>query len=304
MPETCPLCEKAPLSSRGVHPTIPDMSLFGCRRCGEFFVSGSALHPLTQRSFDERSCLSAVTRRAWDAGRRVEIGLDDIDRLVDTAPRWTSPFEGVDRLLRLVASRTNRWTGPGEVNKEDDYPLICARGPDEVNDLTQLAWDLGYLVGNKSVLTVEGWRRIDELRERQPVSRQAFVAMWFAKELDEVWENGFKKGIEESKYFRAIRVDTLEYNEKVDDRIVAEIRRSGLLVADFTGNRGGVYFEAGLALGLGIPVIWTCRFNSIDDVHFDTRQYNHIVWGNSDQLRKRLADRISATVLPQGWRAV
>ncbi len=31
------------------------------------------------------------------------------------------------------------------------------------------------------------------------------------------------------------------------------------MIADFTGHRGGVYFEAGFAHGLGIPVIWTCR---------------------------------------------
>jgi len=31
------------------------------------------------------------------------------------------------------------------------------------------------------------------------------------------------------------------------------------IVADFTGQRGGVYFEAGYALGLRKPVIWTCK---------------------------------------------
>ena len=36
-------------------------------------------------------------------------------------------------------------------------------------------------------------------------------------------------------------------------------RHGGLVVADFTGHRGGVYFEAGFARGLGIPVVWTCH---------------------------------------------
>jgi hypothetical protein len=53
---------------------------------------------------------------------------------------------------------------------------------------------------------------------------------------------------------------------KVDDVIVAEIRRSRFLVADFTCEpgkvRGGVYFEAGFARGLNIPIIWTCRDTS------------------------------------------
>lgn len=110
---------------------------------------------------------------------------------------------------------------------------------------------------------------------------------------------GFKPGIEDSKYFKAVRVDSDEHNQKIDDRIVALIRQSGLLVADFTGDRGGVYFEAGLAQGLGIPVIWTCRIDYSDKLHFDTRQYNHILWRTPEELRDSLSNRIMATALPK-----
>jgi nucleoside 2-deoxyribosyltransferase len=77
---------------------------------------------------------------------------------------------------------------------------------------------------------------------------------------------------------------------------MAEIRRSGLIVADFTGNRGGVYFEAGFAMGLGLPVIWTVRQDDIDAVHFDTRQYNHITWSTPQELREKLYNRVMATI--------
>jgi nucleoside 2-deoxyribosyltransferase len=96
--------------------------------------------------------------------------------------------------------------------------------------------------------------------------------------------------------YSPVRVDRVEHNDKIDDRIVAEIRQSALLVADFTGHRGGVYFEAGFALGLGIPVIFTVRKDAIDKVHFDTRQYNHIVWETPSELRERLHDRVIATM--------
>jgi len=35
--------------------------------------------------------------------------------------------------------------------------------------------------------------------------------------------------------------------------------------------------------------------------HFDTRQYNHIMWTSSADLANQLHDRISATALPKGW---
>jgi nucleoside 2-deoxyribosyltransferase len=114
-------------------------------------------------------------------------------------------------------------------------------------------------------------------------------------------ETGSRRGIERSQYYRALRVDAVQHNEKIDDRIVAEIRRSGLVVADFTGQRPGVYYEAGLARGLGIRVISTCRESETDKLHFDTRQYNHIVWKAAADLAAQLHDRIAATALPKGW---
>jgi hypothetical protein len=69
-------------------------------------------------------------------------------------------------------------------------------------------------------------------------------------------------------------------------------------VADFTGQRGGVYFEAGFALGLGQQVIWLCRKDVLNDVHFDTRQYNYITWeiDKLQELARALTLRIEATI--------
>jgi nucleoside 2-deoxyribosyltransferase len=119
--------------------------------------------------------------------------------------------------------------------------------------------------------------------------------MWFDSSLDEVWENGFKAALKQVGY-NPIRVDLTEHNEKICDRIIAEVRKSGLVVADFTGQRGGVYFEAGFAMGLGIPVIWSCRDTDVKELHFDTRQYNHIVWTDPADLKKKLINRIEATL--------
>ena len=70
------------------------------------------------------------------------------------------------------------------------------------------------------------------------------------------------------------------------------------MVADFTGQRSGVYYEAGFAQGLGLPVIWLIDqqdFNSVKD-NFDTRQYFYLVYETSEDLRKRLKNKIAATI--------
>ena len=66
------------------------------------------------------------------------------------------------------------------------------------------------------------------------------------------------------------------------------------MVADFTGQRADVYFEAGLMSGLGRTVIWMCRKEELKNVHFDARQYNFIDYKNVAEARKRLYDRIIA----------
>jgi hypothetical protein len=82
--------------------------------------------------------------------------------------------------------------------------------------------------------------------------------MWFHKDMDVACSEGFKTALEKAGY-NPIRIDFVEHNKKINDEIIAQIRVSGLLVVDFTGNCGGVYFDAEFALGLGRPVIWTCR---------------------------------------------
>jgi nucleoside 2-deoxyribosyltransferase len=119
--------------------------------------------------------------------------------------------------------------------------------------------------------------------------------MWFDPSLDPVWQDAIKPALK-SCGFNPIRIDLEEHNEKICDRIISEIRRSGLVVADFTGQRGGVYFESGFAMGLGIPVIRTCRKDDIGSLHFDTRQYSHVVWETPGELKGRLMNRILATV--------
>ena len=156
---------------------------------------------------------------------------------------------------------------------------------------------LDNLDGFNYRLTINGWRHLIDAKKTQPISNQAFVAMWFAEKMNAAWNDGFSLALNETGY-KPIRVDLVQHNDKICDRIIAEIRRSDLLVADVTKGRRGVYFEAGFAMGLGIPVIWTCNeeFFKQEEPHFDTRQYNHIVWKDPVDLRVRLVDRIEATL--------
>lgn len=148
-------------------------------------------------------------------------------------------------------------------------------------------------------ITVAGYSHLTELKTRTPDSAQAFVAMWLDDSMNQVWSEGLEPAIKDAGY-NAMRIDKKEHVNKIDDEIIAEIRRSKFLVVDFTqgdsGARGSVYYEAGFAHGLDIPVIFTCRKDCLNKIHFDARQYSCIVWNDHDNLKSRLTKRISAVL--------
>jgi nucleoside 2-deoxyribosyltransferase len=117
--------------------------------------------------------------------------------------------------------------------------------------------------------------------------------MWFTDEMEAVYKNGLEPGISNAG-FKPMLISEKQHANKIDDEIIAEIRRSAFIVADFTGHRQNVYFECGFAIGLGRPVIWTCRKDEIKGLHFDIRQYNCIDWENEADLALRLTRRIEA----------
>lgn len=79
------------------------------------------------------------------------------------------------------------------------------------------------------------------------------------------------------------------------------------MVADLTGYRDGVYYEAGFAEGLGLPVIYTCHKKwlegvpgkNIEKVHFDINHKNIITWEEDklEDFKARLINRINAVII-------
>lgn len=242
--------------------------------------------------------LNSVTAPGAPTSDTAVIGIAEF---LSNYPR--TPLDVFDRVLENIARNISHPTGEYQVlYAAPDGEAVTFS--DDVNQavrmLEQLS-KLGYLEKSNSgfdhyMVTHLGWKRVAELKRAGLDSRQAFVAMWFDPSQTEFFDKGFRPAIEADGFTRALRIDGKDHNNKIDDEIVAEIRRSRYLVADFTGHRGGVYFEAGFALGLGLPVIWTCHESHIKDAHFDTRQYNHITYTGPEDLRVKLLNRIRATI--------
>lgn len=226
--------------------------------------------------------------------------IEDWRDVLDAVQVPKNPLDCVDKILLYAEKKITINNGSNLPFKDTDYSIGYASDIIHFRYFIGLGRDLGYFVETKNELncniTAKGWERIIELSKNQLSSNQAFVAMSFDRELKDIWQNGLKPALEETGY-DPVRMDIVEHNGRIDDQIIAEIRKSALLIADFTGQKAGVYFEAGLAMGIGIPVIWTCSELDIENIHFDTRQYNYVGWENAEELRQKLIHRIEA-ILP------
>lgn len=269
-----------------------------CPRCGKYQIDGMlAVSDLAQ--YGKKHLISGIIRNISETGKPIELTFAVIENIFDSNKIPEDPFEIIDLLLLHIVKRSGKIQNAIKFKPEFDYSLLFLENKRDFIFYVNKAKELGYLEYDNSQqirLTLNGWKRLSEIKKLPQKSNRAFVAMWFDSKLNDVWEHGFKSALIEVG-FKPQRIDLQEHNEKICDRIITEIKQSSLLVADFTGQRGGVYFEAGFAMGLGIPVIWTCSKKDIENLHFDTRQYNHIVWKDFGDLRTKLVNRINATIL-------
>lgn len=298
--------------------------IYSARAGGHFRITGSALAVIKSK-LDNNVAKAKFSLLISDNQALPESLLITTETLEEVLKRpEIRPYDKADRILRFIAKNTTalnvaglRWGAA--VDPAERAKALAAAGlinSGELEAILEFLVRKGFCLtkidqrsGEGFVwLTLEGAETVAASASASE-SNRAFVAMWFSKETQPAFDFGIVPALTELGYV-PIRIDQKEHNNKIDDEIISEIRKSRFLVADFTCGiaadddqhvaiaRGGVYFEAGFAMGLGIPIIWSCREDLINHVHFDTRQYNHITWNSPDDLLNKLRNRVGAVIGP------
>jgi hypothetical protein len=133
-------------------------------------------------------------------------------------------------------------------------------------------------------------------------SRKCFIAMSFSPEHEYIFNKGISLALKETN-FEELKVNedkTLKYRDNestINDFILVSIRQSKFCIADYTGNRNGVYFETGYALAKGKHVIYTCLKSEFENVHFDTDRFPFILYDSTEELKEKLINRIKEVII-------
>lgn len=294
--QSCWICGR---NSKIYQDGARDAYIVSCPLCGMYKISGTLLAS-EEKSVEEWKLVSAV-RMMYDRGMQADLNSHSYKLLVEQTRFPDNPFELMDALLRFLFRRDPKIGANIVCGAQNDYPAIGLQSPDQFNTIMRYAGQEGLIefpANMQATITLRGWERLDKLNRAGVESNQAFVAMWFDESLNDAWGKGFSEAIRLCQY-DPVRVDMVQHNNKICDEIIAKIRSAKFVVADFTGHRGGAYYEAGFAHGLGKPIILTCRRDDFkkDKVHFDLNHHNFIVWEGIDDLVQKLVLRIQATII-------
>jgi nucleoside 2-deoxyribosyltransferase len=138
---------------------------------------------------------------------------------------------------------------------------------------------------------------------------KCFIACAFGKDdVDSLYDDAILEALSQID-IKAFRVDKINHNQKIDEKIIDLINNSDFGISDLTYARPSVYFESGLLEGQGKPVIYLARkdhFSSSKEdilgnykIHFDLITKNIIPWDKIDsKLIKEIKQRILLVTEP------
>lgn len=174
-------------------------------------------------------------------------------------------------------------------------------GSIEVNCTMSERKKVDVLIDNNPLMLLVPFDKVENLKQFQPKpekdkidERYIFVAMSFQNDplLEDTYSTVKRATKNLKKGLRCERVDDINDDFIINEKIYECIKKSRLIIVDLTGNRPNVYYELGYARALGKQIILIAKEG--EKPHFDVSHQNTIFYSNSTELEKKLNSRLRA----------
>lgn len=299
MTEKCPLCGSDLLTSQ------PSQNTFGhfynCPQCGRFTTCSDVLG----RDIENNTHIIAgylITNNRQNKGKPFELSDQNVERILNHPSVPRRLIEKADRILTYCYEKTDNLGAIVPIDEHEIY-FSFVKNQEEFHGILEELEKEQYLeaIGitdeneYRIKLSFKGKTRAEELIRINAISKRVFVAMQFSDEMLDLFERTIKPTCAEMGY-EAFHVGKIEHNNDINDEIIAGIKASRFVIADFSDNNYGAYFEAGYAQGMGLPVIRICKKERLKGIHFDVNHYSMVLWENDKSLQDGLRNRIMATI--------
>lgn len=209
--------------------------------------------------------------------------------------------QGVHLGLRFLPDEAPPGTWDGR--NRDLAGLAYGCTPSEAHVVIRFLKDEGLIETKLEAIyiTPKGYVRASEVAGgKGEVLPRGFVVCKFNENLDAMYEGVYKSVLlPTGEPVTLLRVKDIHHVEKIDDKIMAEIRAASFVLVDLSDNNFNVGFEAGYALALGKPIVFTMQKPEGElKLPFDIQSHNILVYDAADhtEFKEQLPFRIAAAL--------
>lgn len=310
-----------------------DSAIYECDYCGKYTVTKTFLDDYR----DDKNFKDKVDQTKYIIAGYLEesngnrndsfyIGSDNYFKILEEIDIPKTPIQKLEQLL-IYCYKKNEYIGQAFVTRKvfiqnknsygkNRYMLnsgygrigvAFTRDKYELDGIISAMSGLGWVLPDYNptgelicfVITAQGLYHAELLLNTNIDSNKVFIAMAFKDDYKGKCETAIKPACARCG-FEAQKVDDEHYNGNIVDRIIVKIKRSKFVIADYTYDNSGAYYEAGYADGMGLHVIECCEkdwFDKPDNkVHLDKRNNNLILYKDNKDLEIQLVERIRATI--------
>ncbi|WP_255151337.1 nucleoside 2-deoxyribosyltransferase [Halorarius halobius] len=121
--------------------------------------------------------------------------------------------------------------------------------------------------------------------------RNAFVILPFNEQFEELYKDIIEPVLEEEGY-EVNKADSMGSQRNIIEDVIKGIVNSDLLIADLTNLNPNVFYELGIAHGIGVPTVLITQ--DLDELPFDLSAYHTIeysrVYNEIDELKEEISE--------------
>ena len=292
--EKCPICG---LGARKFPDISRDILKYHCVNCGLYRVNGFLVDTILNAnpldSLDSAK-LSYAIRRIQTSLE--EYGTDEAlpyldENIIEDLIKSTELPKPPEQMKMMV-----RWIGDNQpspgfmvvLHHINDRAQFGAIDKETVRFILTSLSEQGLVEDYSSMgpestvkLTALGWELYEKLEISSDTTREVFMAMGYGSDAADKAYHQFEDAVFDTG-FKLWRLDERPEAGLIDARMIVAIQNAKFVIADLTNQNSGVYWEAGMAHGLGKKVIYTCCESDWEKIHFDTNHYTTVKWKEDD----------------------
>lgn len=293
----CIFCEKTvPVTREGNDLVFHDCS---CAGQGSYTMAGGFYEVLDQMSPTEKRdklyLISSLIRETLEMNRDIRIGKDNFDDLIESSLIPVNMDEKKEKCLLYIYRNAQGPDIPVTLRPmETAYTITYSPNLQEfIYIIEELkAGKLLVRRGSALSLTPAGWKEGGRLAEKS-WNRQCFLAVGREHGLLESFQEIIMPRLRENG-FEPVTGASEEGSSYGTDKLISEMKNSEVVIADFTLQPRTVYYETGMAKGLGVPVIETVHKDSQENLVLNASEEGPIIWETPEELADMLQNRLQA----------